>query len=107
MNMPYAQKAAPLSYAEGARFDRAVQALAPDQRKALFASINDHLTKRNIESLQRRGQYLYLTITGEDGPAVGIYDFGVTHSAQSCLTALTDCLRSKRSPVRVLMPTEA
>ncbi|MFY9233034.1 MAG: hypothetical protein WAO58_01080 [Fimbriimonadaceae bacterium] len=98
--MPYTQKAPPISYAEEARLNRAFQSLSPEQRASLIAVISGHLVTPRIQSLQRRGQFLYVAMADD----LGIYDFGSERIAQSCLTALTDCLRSQRAAVQMLMP---
>jgi hypothetical protein len=104
MNKPYAQRPPVISYAERPRFERSILTLPNDRRAALVATLNDHFEKRHIQSLQRRGQFLYLALSDDSGERLEIYDFGCQQTAQSCLTALTDCLRSQRLTVRVLMP---
>lgn len=102
--MPYAQKAPPISYADGPRLQRAIQALGEEQRNSFVAVYNDHLVNHSMQSLQRRGQFLYITLSRDSEETVSIFDFGQAAVAQSCLTALTDCLRGQRAAVKVLMP---
>ena len=72
----------------------------------LAATLEKHLVEEHIQSVQRRGQFIYVTLVGDPAP-VEIYDLGLAHAAQNCLTALTDCLRNQRKPVKVLMPVAA
>src|SRR3989304_493744 len=102
--MLYPQKAPAISYAERPRLERAMQCLTSKQRVALVALFNQHLADRNIQSLQRRGQFCYITVTEEKGEAVGIYDFGQAPAAQNFLVALADCLGPGHRRVRVLRP---
>jgi hypothetical protein len=99
--------AQPISYTESARFQRAILSLEPEQRTSLVALLAEHLELKNIQSVQRRGHFIYLTVATDTGESVGIYNFGHERSAQMCLTAITDCLRVQRSPVKVLMPIAA
>lgn len=98
--MYHPPKPPPISYAEGPRLLRAAQRLSPEQQAQFIATANKHMTRHHIESLQRRGQCLHVAVDGQ----VSIYDFGSSNIAQNCLTALTDCLRSRHAPVQVLMP---
>jgi hypothetical protein len=102
--MPFAPKAAPLSFADGPRLDRAINALSVEQRALFVELFKLHLATRHIQSLQRKGQFLYINVESETGDAESIFDFGGQPAAQLGLTALTDCLRSQGVPVKVLMP---
>jgi hypothetical protein len=102
--MPFGPKAPPLSYADGPRLQRAIQALAAAEREAFVAAYNEHLATRNILSLQRLGQFLNVVTLVGDVEALTVFDFGQVSKAQACLTALTDCFRSQNAVTRVLMP---
>ena len=101
----FLKPAPPISYTPTARLTRAVQALTSAERSKLMDVLTRHQTERHIQFVQRRGQFLHVGILESKKETIGIYDFGGAHMAQACLTALTDCLRSERLPVRVLMPT--
>ncbi|HRK21252.1 MAG TPA: hypothetical protein PLX06_05560 [Fimbriimonadaceae bacterium] len=105
MVKPNSSKPPPLSYAEGPRLERAIRSLPDTQRNDFVDTLRKHLSAPSISSLQRRGQFLYVTVAEGKKESVGVYDFGQVPRAQSCLTALTDYLRSERAPVRVLMPS--
>lgn len=104
MNKPFNQKPPPLSYAEGPRLERAIQSLPPEQRLDFLTVFRDHLSKQHIQSLQRRGQFIYVTVADGKKEKVDVYDFGKVPFAQAGLTALTDYFRAERMAVRVLMP---
>lgn len=99
----FAKKAEPLSYAEGPRLQRSIQALSAEARLRFVNEFSEHLKSPKIETVQRRGAALYITSREGSKETVEVYDFGVVSGAQSCLTALTDCFRSHGSPVKVLM----
>lgn len=104
MNKPFNQKPPPLSYAEGPRLERAIQSMTAQQRDDFLTVFRDHLSKQHIQSLQRRGQFLYVTVADGKKESVGVFDFGKVPLAQAGLTALTDYFRAERMAVRVLMP---
>lgn len=104
MNKPTNPKPPPLSYAEGPRLERAIQSLDASERNNFVSILREHLSKPRIQSLQRRGQFLYVTVAEGKNEEVGVFDFGKVPCAQACLTALTDYLRTERMSVRVLMP---
>lgn len=64
----------------------------------------EHLKAPKIQTVQRRGASLYITVGEGPQETVEVYEFGGVAGAQSCLTALTDCFRSHGTPVKVLMP---
>lgn len=102
--MPFAPKAAPLSYADGPRLERSINALSTEQRASFVELFKLHLATRHIQSLQRKGQFLYITVSKDGSEVVSVFDFGGQPAAQLGMTALTDCLRSQGVPVKILMP---
>ena len=103
--MMFAKKEAPLSYSAGPRLDRALNSLSAEDRKTLGALYNKHVVDPVIQTVQRRGQFLYVVSQEADVIATSVFDFGAVAAAQSFLIAMTDCLREQRAPVRVLAPT--
>jgi hypothetical protein len=103
MNKP-TSKPAPLSYAEGPRLQRAVQVLPYEDQVRFIEWYKSHLQSPRIQSLQRKGHYLHFTIQDGKKQTCEVFDFGDEPHAKMCLAALTDCLRSERAPVKVLMP---
>jgi hypothetical protein len=102
MNKPFQKAAPPRSNTEGARLSRALHVLPfPDQERFL-KSYKAHLESPRFQWVQRRGQMIYLAVQGSASPEV--YDFELERNAQQALAALTDCLRSERAAVKVLMP---
>ena len=102
MNKPFQKAPPPISYNEGARLSRAIHFLPFAEQERFLKSYKSHLESPRFEWIQRRGRLIYLAVGDTDSPEV--YDFELEHNAQRALAALTDCLRSERAAVKVLMP---
>lgn len=104
MNKPFAPKPAPISYADGPRLERAMRTLPYEAQVRFLSAYKAHLESQVIQSLQRRGHLLYITMADGKDTRSEVFDFGVETHAQRCLAALTDCLRTNHAPAKVLMP---
>jgi hypothetical protein len=102
MNKPFQKAPPPISYNEGARLSRAIHVLPFADQERFLKSYKAHLASPRFQWVQRRGRLIYLALDDPNTPEV--YDFVMEHNAQRALAALTDCLRSERAAVKVLMP---
>ena len=81
---------------------RVIQLLPRPEQVRLLNGYEAHKKAPYYASIQRRGRFICLAREGSD--IVEVYDFGLELNAQRCLSALTDCLRTNRAPIKVLMP---
>ena len=79
-----------------------VQLLSPEDQARFMNGYESHLKAPYYVSVQRRGRQIHLART--DSKEVEIFIFELELNAQRCLSALTDCFRVNRTPIKVLMP---